>query len=124
VIAAGDVTNFGVRRNPYLAAGAAHKLAERLMRARRLRRAQAKEHQQKSPKQANNLQNIPRQILIPAQLSQSLVHISRINHNRLPIQLGGRETHLIEQPLHHRSQAARTNIFRALIHIKRNLRQA
>jgi hypothetical protein len=42
VIAAGDVTDFGERRNLHLAAGAAHILAERLMRARRLWRSQAK----------------------------------------------------------------------------------
>jgi hypothetical protein len=46
VIAAGDVTDFGARRHPYLAASAAHILAERLMRPRRLRRAQAIERQQ------------------------------------------------------------------------------
>ena len=71
-----------------------------------------------------HLQNVMGKIFILAQLTESGLHIGRIDLNRLTAQVGGVKTDFIEQAFHHRRQTPGANIFGAFIHVKCNMRQA
>ena len=72
----------------------------------------------------NGLQDVTGKILVLAEFAQTGIDIGRINDNGLPRQRGRVKADFIQQTLHHRCQTARADVFRTLIDLEGDLRQA
>src|SRR4051812_14223753 len=67
-------------------------------------------------------QDVSRQVVVGDDVFEHAADVGVVNRNRFVGEVGRVERYLVEQPLHHRVQPARTDVLGVLVDVRRNLR--
>ena len=73
---------------------------------------------------SSSLKNEPSEVFVPGQVGQPRVDVGGVDRHRLRRRAcAASKRDLLEQPLHHRVQAARADVLGALVHLRRRSRR-